>query len=69
MRILICDDEQQYSDAIHAAIQRWKTSKGIQAVIVDIFNSSEDMLDAIMNKCIYDIAFLDIQFHREKLQE
>ena len=65
MRILVCDDEQQYSDAIYAAIQRWKTNRGIQAVIIDTFNSSEDLLDAFTNKRTYDIAFLDIQFPGE----
>lgn len=65
MRILICDDDRQYSAAIEAAIARWAERQTMAAIHVDTYASSEDMLDSLRNKVVYDIAFLDIQFPGE----
>jgi len=65
MRILICDDEKQSSDAIHAAIGRWATHNSTSSFQIDTYASSEDMLDSLRNKIVYDIAFLDIRFPGE----
>ena len=65
MKVLICDDERQYSDAINAAIQRWQMQQPSSIVSVDTYNSSEDMLESLKCKTIYDLAFLDIQFPGE----
>lgn len=65
MRILICDDEKQYINAIYTAINRWSTKRYLSAIHIDTFSSSEDMLESLRNKMIYDVAFLDIQFPGE----
>ena len=65
MRILICDDEKQYSEAIEAAISRWARQRSVSVLHIDTYTSSEDMLDSLRNKVVYDIAFLDIQFPGE----
>lgn len=65
MRILICDDERCYSEALKACIQSWGDDRDFSNYALDIFDSSEEMLDKIGNKASYDIAFLDIQFPRE----
>lgn len=65
MRILICDDEKQCIDAIYTAIHRWSAKHSLSAIHVDTFSSSEDMLESLRNKVIYDVAFLDIQFPGE----
>lgn len=65
MRILICDDEKKYSDLMLYAVQRWKSKNTAAEVSVDIYNSSEDMLETLGKKVVYDLAFLDIQFPGE----
>lgn len=65
MRILICDDEKQYSDAIRDSIYRWASQRAVTAFSIDIHASSEDMLESLRNRAVYDIAFLDIQFPGE----
>lgn len=65
MKVLICDDERQYSDAINAAIQRWQMKRPSSIVSIDTYNSSEDMLESLKCKTMYDLAFLDIQFPGE----
>lgn len=65
MRILICDDDRQYSAAIEAAIARWAERQTMAAIHVDTYASSEDMLDSLRNKVVYDIAFSIFSF-REK---
>ena len=65
MRILICDDEQQYTDAILACVRRWCAARSFAAAVIDTFASSEDMLDALKSRKIYDLAFLDIEFPGE----
>lgn len=64
MRILICEDEKQYSDAVVSAIQRWQKKEGA-SVSIDLFHSSEELLESIIKKQNYDLAFLDIQFPHE----
>lgn len=64
MRILICEDEKQYSDAVVSAIHRWQRKCG-SSISIDLFHSSEDMLECILKKNNYDLAFLDIQFPGE----
>lgn len=65
VRILICDDELRYADAIRASITRWQ-KKNCEALLqLDVFLSSEDLLDSLHGKIFYDLAFLDIQFPSE----
>lgn len=64
MHILICDDEKQYSEAIYASIQRWENNNPFSTVSVNVFTSSEDMLESLKNNS-YDLAFLDIKFPGE----
>ena len=65
MRILICDDEIHYTNAIKESIERWKRITRNDSITYDIFRSSEDMLDSLRNQTIYDLVFLDIQFPTE----
>lgn len=65
MRILICDDEKQYCDAIRASVGRWAAKQSPLVIHVDTYSSSEDMLESLRHKVVYDIAFLDIQFPGE----
>lgn len=65
MKVLICDDEQYYSHAIQAAVERWIKMHPESLITIDVYNSSEDMLESLRNKTIYDLAFLDIQFPGE----
>ena len=65
MRILICDDEQRFCAEVQRVVEEWKASKDIESVFVDVYNSSEDLLEDIRNKPPYDLAFLDIQFPGE----
>lgn len=65
MRILICDDEIHYANAIKESIERWKKKTGNVSITYDVFRSSEDMLDSLRNQTIYDLVFLDIQFPTE----
>ena len=65
MRILICDDEIHYANAIKESIDRWKKQTGNYSIAYDVFKSSEDMLDSLSSHTIYDLVFLDIQFPAE----
>lgn len=65
MRILICDDEKQYADAIRAAICRWMDQRGSSVAQLDVYSSSEEALGSLNDKAAYDVAFLDIQFPGE----
>lgn len=65
MRILICDDEIHYANAIKESIERWKKKTGNVSITYNVFRSSEDMLDSLRNQTIYDLVFLDIQFPTE----
>lgn len=65
MRILICDDESLYSDAICASIDRWLVDRKTSGVVVSTYRSSEDLLEEIEQSLPYDLVFLDIQFPGE----
>ena len=65
VRILICDDEQRFCADVQSVIEEWKAEKNIESVFVDVYNSSEDLLEDIRNNLPYDLAFLDIQFPGE----
>ncbi len=65
MRILICDDEEQYANAVLQSIERWKSGDHNRIVSTELYTSSEDMLEALQKQVVYDLAFLDIQFPRE----
>lgn len=57
MRILICDDEQQYIDKLKAHIENFMQSKCVNFEI-DTANNPQEIAD---NNITYQLAFLDIQ--------
>lgn len=65
MRIVVCDDERCYSDAVCDAVKNWQKIHNITSVTVAVFSSSEDLMEALDNGLPYDMAFLDIQFPGE----
>lgn len=65
MRVLICDDEARWAESIAGAIERWMADRAVANIAVDAFHSSEDMLEALQKRDVYDLAFLDIQFPGE----
>ncbi len=65
MRVLVCDDESLYLDAISASIQRWRMQRKVNGIIVSTYRSSEDLLEVLERALPFDLAFLDIQFPGE----
>lgn len=65
MRILVCDDERFYIDAVLGAIGRWKAVHPNASLLVSSYNSSEDIYEEWCSAPPYDMAFLDIQFPNE----
>lgn len=65
MRVVICDDEIYYTDAVCSSIKRWQEARNSQALRLDIYHSSEDLNDILDKSIPYDLAFLDIQFPGE----
>lgn len=59
MKILICDDEQQYTDELKTYIEEFMKSRFINFEI-DIANNPQTVVDS---KEIYHLAFLDIQMN------
>lgn len=57
MKILICDDEEQYLDILKAHIQEYMRNRYIECEITAANNPSE----IYSSRQIYDLAFLDIQ--------
>jgi len=65
MRIAICDDEVVYRMAIYEAIEHWRIHRNIDAIFVQYYCSSEELLNEIENNQRYDVLFLDIQIPNE----
>lgn len=61
MRILICDDDQRFCADVQSVIEEWKTEKSIESVFVDVYNSSEDLLEDIRNKPPYIVNLMYVQ--------
>lgn len=57
MKILICDDEQQYLDSLKFHVQEYMQNRFINCSITVATSSKEIM----SNNARYDLAFLDIQ--------
>lgn len=65
MRILVCDDETIYLEAVCASIQRWRTQREVSGIVISTYRSSEELLDTLEQALPFDLAFLDIQFPGE----
>lgn len=65
MRIIICDDEQEYIDLITASVNRWCEAQHVQIQPLVVYRSSEDAMEGLENGSSFDLAFLDIQFPGE----
>ncbi len=65
MRIVICEDERYYQEAICGAIKSWMETTNRQDVVYSCFSSSEDLLDRWRNGLAADLLFLDIQIPGE----
>ena len=50
MRILICDDEPRFCEDVQRAIEEWKSENRIESVFIDVYTSSEDLLEDIRSK-------------------
>lgn len=57
MRILVCDDEREYTDKIKTYIEQFLEEKKINFEI-DTTNNPQQIID---NDTVYQLAFLDIQ--------
>lgn len=60
MKILICDDEQQYIDSLKIHIEKFMQCRGVNYEI-HTANTPKDIVD---NDEIYQLAFLDIQMEQ-----
>lgn len=65
MRIAICDDELIYRVALCEAIEYWQKQHNVEAVLIQHYHSSEELLNDLENKQQYDMLFLDIQIPNE----
>lgn len=66
MQIVFCDDESNYLSTIQQAITRWASETGhTDCVFTQVFQSSEDLLEAWENGMSIDLLFLDIQIPGE----
>ena len=65
MRIIICEDQPSYIQALTAHIDVWIKQKGAFDASVQSFCSSEDLLDAWNSGIKADVFFLDIEFKGE----
>ena len=66
MKVALCDDEQIYLDALHAAVNKWaEKEQCIDSIHVYEFKSSEDLLDAVESGLGIDLLFIDIQIPNE----
>ena len=65
MRIVVCEDEQIYQEAIVNAIEQWKCSSRHSDVEISVFSSSEDLLEKLERGAKIDLLFIDIQISGE----
>lgn len=65
MRIVICEDESYYQEAICDVINSWMTTTNRQDVSYVCFHSTEDLLERWENGLAMDLLFLDIQIPGE----
>lgn len=65
MRILVCDDESIYMEAVCASIQRWRVQRKAAGLTISAYPSSEELKDTLEQAMPFDLAFLDIQFPGE----
>lgn len=65
MRIVVCEDEQQYQKSIGDKIYRWQQRSGYAGIKTLFFSSSEDFLEQWEKGLTADIIFLDILFTLE----
>lgn len=65
MKIVICEDEARYQQAISEAIGRWQAEGGHDDVELSVFSSSEDLLGALGRGLNIDLLFIDIEIPGE----
>ena len=65
MRIAICDDERLCVQSLRQAIERWSKARGLSAIEIFCFTSSEDLLEDWRRRPRYDVFFLDIDIPKE----
>ncbi len=62
LKIAICDDEKLFSDQIYELVEKVFT-KTTALYSIKCFSSGEDMITAMEDKALFDIAFLDISMN------
>lgn len=60
MRIAVCDDQEIFLLSVAESIETWQKSRGIRSLILERFQSSEDLLIELEKNTLFDIVFLDI---------
>lgn len=65
MRVVICDDEPYYQEAIQNAVSDWAKMKGYSDITCLCFSSTEDLIEQWENGLGIDLLFLDIQIPGE----
>ena len=66
MIIAFCDDNPVFLREMEEAVAYWKTTRGLPAVSLNPYNSSEDFLYDWEEGRRPDVLFLDIEFGTEK---
>lgn len=65
LRVVICDDESYYQEAIQNAVSEWTSKNGLSDIACQCFSSSEDLIEQWENGMGIDLLFLDIQIPGE----
>ncbi len=66
MNVVVCDDEKFFLDSIEQKITQWALMNGrSNGIVVHVFDSTEELLDAWQHGMQVDAVFLDIQFPGE----
>lgn len=65
MRVIICEDERCFQEALCNAIEEWKEATNHQDVSCICFDSSEDLLASWEGGLSAELLFLDIQIPGE----
>ena len=65
MRVIICEDERCFQEALCNAIEEWKELTNHQDVSCICFDSSEDLLASWEGGLSAELLFLDIQIPGE----
>ena len=60
MKVIICEDETVYANALVNAILSWKKTSHIYDLELQTFHSAEDLLETLCHKVMCDILYLDI---------